>query len=113
MTTYRLSPRAKQDISEIWKATVERWSAGQAEFHIRQIQASIDDAAEDASKDPLLRRNPQRLFQRHIGLACAVFPREPGRDRDHPHPPKHHGFRAEDLRADAPGFVGAKASPLF
>jgi toxin ParE1/3/4 len=50
MTTYRLSPRAKQDISEIWKATVERWSAGQAEFHIRQIQASIDDAAEDASK---------------------------------------------------------------
>lgn len=50
MTTYRLSPRAKQDISDIWNATVERWSAGQAEFHIRQIQASIDDATEDASK---------------------------------------------------------------
>ncbi len=50
MASYRLTPRAQQDIAEIWKATADRWSAGQAAFYLQQIQGSIDVVLEDFAK---------------------------------------------------------------
>jgi toxin ParE1/3/4 len=36
-----LSPRAKQDIGEIWDYTATHWDIDQAEHYIRQIQAVV------------------------------------------------------------------------
>ena len=43
---YRLSPRAKQDLAEIWAYTVARWGAEQAEDYIRQIKATLETIAD-------------------------------------------------------------------
>ena len=43
---YRLSPRGKQDLAEIWAYTVARWGAEQAEDYIRQIQATLETIAD-------------------------------------------------------------------
>ena len=38
---YTLSPRAQNDLDEIWIDTVKRWGIAQAEFYIRQIGLDI------------------------------------------------------------------------
>lgn len=47
MTTYRLTPAARLDLSEIWDYTQERWGAQQAEIYVREIQAAIERVADD------------------------------------------------------------------
>jgi len=42
---YLLSPRAQQDIDEIWDYTAERWSIAQAEICIRQLCRDIKAVA--------------------------------------------------------------------
>ena len=50
MTRYVLSPRAQQDIEDIWDYTADRWDADQADQYTRGIQSAIEAAAD----------NPQR-----------------------------------------------------
>lgn len=45
MKGYVLSPRAQQDIDDIWEYTVEHWNVRQAEIYLRQIQRAIETVA--------------------------------------------------------------------
>jgi toxin ParE1/3/4 len=45
MKGYKLRPRARQDLDEIWSYTVARWNGRQAEVYVREIQASIERVA--------------------------------------------------------------------
>ena len=49
-SSYRLTPRAKADLDEIWDYTSERWDAAQAERYILQIKAAIESIASDPSR---------------------------------------------------------------
>jgi toxin ParE1/3/4 len=42
MTSFALSPRAANDLEEIWDYTAMRWSLDQAEVYIRQIKSAIE-----------------------------------------------------------------------
>lgn len=44
MTRYLLSPRAKDDLANIWDYTTKRWGVDRAERYLRQIQAGIEAA---------------------------------------------------------------------
>jgi toxin ParE1/3/4 len=45
MKRYVLSPRAQQDIDDIWEYTAEHWNVRQAEIYLRQIQRAIETVA--------------------------------------------------------------------
>jgi toxin ParE1/3/4 len=42
---YTLSPRAQDDLDEIWAHTIEYWGIDQAEFYVRQIGQHIEAVA--------------------------------------------------------------------
>lgn len=46
MTRFVLSPRARADLDDIWRFTVERWGVDQAEDYLRRLQTAIHDVAE-------------------------------------------------------------------
>ena len=50
MSGYVLSPRAQQDLDEIWEYTPERWGVDQAEDYMRLIQRAIEIVAADPRK---------------------------------------------------------------
>ena len=50
MRSYRLSPAAQRDLSEIWDFTEERWSVGQAEKYLDEIRAAIERIAADPAR---------------------------------------------------------------
>jgi toxin ParE1/3/4 len=50
MSRYIVSPKAEQDLSEIWDYTANRWGVDQAEAYIRLIQLAIETVAEDPRK---------------------------------------------------------------
>lgn len=50
MSRYIVSPRAQQDLSEIWDYMVKRWGVDQAEAYIRLIQLAIETVADDPRK---------------------------------------------------------------
>ena len=45
MTRYVLSPAARADMEDIWRYSVERWSAAQAERYVLAIRDACDDLA--------------------------------------------------------------------
>lgn len=47
MSRYLLSPAARADLDEIWDYTCQRWGIEQAEDYLRQLQRSIERAADD------------------------------------------------------------------
>ena len=47
MTGYVISPRAQEDIEEIWNYTADRWGVEQADRYVRSIQAAIETIAGD------------------------------------------------------------------
>jgi toxin ParE1/3/4 len=47
VSRYIVSPRAQQDLGEIWDYTAERWGIDQAETYIRLIQLAIETVADD------------------------------------------------------------------
>ena len=50
MTGYVLSPRAIEDLSEVWDFSADRWGADQADRYVRQIATACRDLAEDRRK---------------------------------------------------------------
>lgn len=50
MSGYVLSPRAPQDLDEIWEYTAERWGVDQAEDYMRLIQRAVEIVAADPRK---------------------------------------------------------------
>lgn len=50
MTGYVLSPRAIDDLSDIWDFSAERWGLEQADRYVRQIATTCRDIAEDRRK---------------------------------------------------------------
>ncbi|TQO19239.1 toxin ParE1/3/4 [Rhodoglobus vestalii] len=47
MKSYRLTPAAQRDLSEIWDFTQERWDKTQAEIYISELRAAIERIAAD------------------------------------------------------------------
>jgi toxin ParE1/3/4 len=47
MSRYVLSPRAQEDLDEIWDFTVKTWGERQAEDYIRLLVGAIETAAEN------------------------------------------------------------------
>ena len=45
MTRYRISPRARKDLSDIWDYTARQWSAEQAARYVRLIAEACGDLA--------------------------------------------------------------------
>jgi toxin ParE1/3/4 len=43
---YRLSPRARADLDDIWRFTVEQWGLDQAEDYLRRLHAAIHRVVE-------------------------------------------------------------------
>lgn len=50
MTTYRLTPAARHDLSSIWDYTEERWDALQAEIYVGEIRVAIERVADDPGR---------------------------------------------------------------
>lgn len=44
--TYRLRPRARADLREIWRYTARTWSTDQADSYVGEIKSRIAQAAE-------------------------------------------------------------------
>ncbi len=49
MTRFRLTPKAQDDLSDIWDRTVETWGHEQAERYLRDIQAAVERFAANPS----------------------------------------------------------------
>ena len=47
MSTYRLTPAARRDLSRIWDYSEERWGRQQAEVYPRDLQACLERLADD------------------------------------------------------------------
>ena len=47
MSTYRLTPAARRDLSRIWDYSEERWGLQQAEVYLRDFQACLERLADD------------------------------------------------------------------
>ena len=47
MSRYALSPRAQEDLSEIWDYSAERWGFDQADSYLRLLQRAIEAVAAD------------------------------------------------------------------
>ena len=47
MSRYVLSPAAQADLNQIWDYTCQRWSDGQAEMYVREIQRAIELVADN------------------------------------------------------------------
>jgi toxin ParE1/3/4 len=45
MTAYRLSPRAQDDLDEIWDYSEAQWGTDQAETYARQLQRAFETLA--------------------------------------------------------------------
>lgn len=50
MSTYRLSPAARRDLSDIWDFTQERWDVRQAETYVTEVRAAIERIAVDPER---------------------------------------------------------------
>ena len=47
MSTYRLTPAARCDLSRIWDYSEERWGLQQAEVYLRDLQTCLERLADD------------------------------------------------------------------
>lgn len=47
MSTYRLTPAARRDLSSIWDYSEEHWGLQQAEAYMRGLQACAERLADD------------------------------------------------------------------
>ena len=47
MSTYRLTPAARRDLSRIWDYSEERWGRQQAEVYLRDLQTCLERLADD------------------------------------------------------------------
>lgn len=50
MKSFRLTPAAQRDLSEIWDFTRERWDIQQAETYISEMRAAIERVAEKPAR---------------------------------------------------------------
>ena len=68
MPTFILSERAKKDIAEIWRYTVDEWSSDQAERYYNDL---IDTCESIASRDSVIVRNCDDIRPGLRSIACA------------------------------------------
>lgn len=68
MPTFILSERAKKDIAEIWRYTVDEWSPDQAERYYNDL---IDACDRIASNDSAIARNCDDIRPGLQSITCA------------------------------------------
>ena len=71
MTSYVLSPRAKQEIAEIWLYTADNWGVAQADHYVLGIERDLEAAAHGS---PLVRPIDQ-FWRIRSGHHLCVFER--------------------------------------
>jgi len=47
VSSYRLTPAARRDLSSIWDYTEQNWDAAQAETYLGEIRAALERLADD------------------------------------------------------------------
>ena len=73
MADYRLRPRARADLEEIWIYTLEPWSEEQADNHLARLFARREPSVGPRRKprspwlSPARRRPPRDLLPRRAG----------------------------------------------
>ena len=69
MADFRLRPRAKADVDEIWTWTAQRWSLDRAETYVRSLMAEVAALAQSPrrgrSADEYLPDMLRRRFRSH------------------------------------------------
>jgi toxin ParE1/3/4 len=50
VNSYRLTPAAQRDLSDIWDFTQEHWDGVQAETYISELRAAVERIAEDPDR---------------------------------------------------------------
>jgi toxin ParE1/3/4 len=81
MARYVLSPRARQDIDDIWDYTAKHWGSDQAERYLRQLQAAIELVA----ANPFLGRSCEHIrpgYRKFPAGAHVLFYRAEGSRTD-------------------------------
>jgi len=68
MAEYRLTPRAEQDLEQIWRYTVEQWSTAQAEKYV----GSLLDAMEALAKNPKRGRSAAAIRSDYWRRNCGA-----------------------------------------
>lgn len=72
MAEYRLTPRAEQDIEDIWRYTAEQWSVDQAEKYVD----GLIDTMETLAANPKSGRSAARIrpgYRRQNAGAHVIF----------------------------------------
>ena len=72
MSNYHLSPRARIDLREIWRHSVDRWGTEQA----KRYQLLLRQAIERIAADPRLGRSCENIrpgYRRYSAQAHMVF----------------------------------------
>jgi toxin ParE1/3/4 len=67
MTRYRLTPKARADLSHIWHNTQETWGSDQAERYLREIEQALERLGEN----PALALNSDHIRKGYLRFRVA------------------------------------------
>jgi toxin ParE1/3/4 len=67
MKRYRLTPKARADLSHIWRTTTDNWGVDQAERYLREIEQVL----ERLSENPALGLNSDHIRQGYLRFRVA------------------------------------------
>jgi toxin ParE1/3/4 len=67
MKRYRLTPRARADLSHIWRTTKETWGSDQAERYLREIEQALERLGDN----PALALNSDHIRKDYLRFRVA------------------------------------------
>ena len=79
MTSYVLSPRAREDLSEIWSYTADRWGDDQADRYIRLIASACEALATGGKRGRSADAIRAGYFGYSVGSHILFYRRRPRR----------------------------------
>ncbi|WP_297511730.1 type II toxin-antitoxin system RelE/ParE family toxin [uncultured Caulobacter sp.] len=78
MSAYRLKPRAKRDLDEIWIYSKAKWGPRRALAYLRDIEATIMMIARNPDLGPINDALPDGYRQRSAGSHLVFYRRRDG-----------------------------------
>jgi toxin ParE1/3/4 len=67
MKLYRLTPKARVDLSHIWRTTKETWGSDQAERYLREIEQALERLGDN----PALALNSDHIRKGYLRFRVA------------------------------------------
>lgn len=78
MSTYRLTPAARRDLSSIWDYTQERGDQRQAETYVNEIRAAVERIADDPGRGRTCDEIREGYRRYSIGSHLLFYVERPG-----------------------------------